>query len=191
MSKWRNSIITYIDLIDIKNIEIEGNIRATDIMRKMHTLVSENMTNGMLNHDHCYIWNDSILLLAYLDQGTDENSIIKEADQLKRKIDKICSSYAISVKGQTFPDDLISQTTIINEQASSKHRVIKLKTSSYAMGNCYRIEERLGKRLKKPWYIDSRIGKKLNTNCKFSKHQVKMLPNDKERDIYIYDAYLW
>ena len=195
MSDWKNSIVTYIDLVGIKSAANYSDSRATDVMRKMHSLVDSNMSHDMSNHDHCYMWNDSILLLAYLDSpdrnNNNENLILREADQLKRKVDDICSSYAIAVKGQVFPDNTIISSPVFNGQIADQPRVIRLKTSSYAMGNCFIIEECLGKKLKKPWYIDSRISKRLDTTQSLSKHKVKMLPKNKEREIYVYEGYLW
>lgn len=162
MADWISSILTYIDLIGIKDAASSGNSRGTDLMRRMHSLVHGRMSHGMNNHDHCYVWNDSILLLAYLDnpyRNSDENDILKEADQLKKDIDQICPSYAISVKGQVFPDDTIFHPPIFEGQIAEQPRVIRLKTSSYAMGNCFLIEKRLGDKLEKPWYIDGRIAK--------------------------------
>jgi len=194
MSEWKKSIVTYIDLIGIKEAADEGGSRGTDLMRRMHSVVEGTMNHAMDNHDHCYIWNDSVLLLSNLEspyRQASENEILKEADSLKKKIDEICSCYAISVKGQVFPDEPFLSAPVFNGQIAEQPRVVRLKASSYAMGNCFIIEERLGKKLKKPWYIDSRIAKKLNTEQSLTKHKVKMLPNNKEHEIYVYESYLW
>ena len=194
MSGWKKSIVTYMDLIGIKDTATYTDSRATDLMRRMHSLVDAQMSHEMKNHDHCYIWNDSVLLLAYLESPhheTDENIILKEADKLKRRVDEICQSYAISVKGQVFPDNSILHPPLFNGQISEQARVVRLKASSYAMGNCFIIEKRLWKKLEKPWYIDGRIAKRLNTKTVCTKHRIKMLPRDKKRDIYVYDNYLW
>ncbi len=42
MSEWKNSIVTYMDLIGIKDADDEGSSRATDLMRQMHSLVEGN-----------------------------------------------------------------------------------------------------------------------------------------------------
>ncbi len=194
MSEWKTSIITYMDLVGIKNASEYYDSRATNIMRRMHSLVEKCMSHGMNNHDHCYIWNDSILLLSYFDkphQHADENIILREADNLKKKIDKICESYAISVKGKVFPEHEIHNTSVFNSKSRHQPRVVRLKASSYAMSNCFIIEERLGKKLKKPWYVDSRIARKISTKQVVTKHRVKMLPKNKVRNIYVYGGYLW
>lgn len=194
MSNWKNSIVTYMDLIGIKDVADEGRSRATDLMRSMHSLVDGNMNHGMRNHDHCYIWNDSVLLLSHIDspyRNAGETEILKEADSLKKKIDEICSCYAISVKGQVFPEESYLHAPVFDGQIGEQSRVVRLKASSYAMGNCFIIEDRLGKKLKKPWYVDSRIAKKLNTNQNLTKHRVKMLPKNITREIYVYEGYLW
>ncbi len=194
MSEWKNSIVTYMDLIGIKGSADEGGSHATDLMRKMHSLVEGTMNHAMSNHDHCYIWNDSVLLLSHIEspyRHASETEILKEADSLKKKIDEICSCYAISVKGQIFPDEPFPRAAVFNGQIAEQPRVVRLKASSYAMGNCFIIEERLGGKLKKPWYVDSRIAKKLDTKQSLTKHSVKMLPKNKRREIYVYEGYLW
>ena len=194
MSDWKNSIVTYMDLIGIKDTADAGDSRATDLMRRMHSMVDGVMNNGMNNHDHCYIWNDSVLLLSHLDspyRNAGETEVLKEADSLKKKIDNICNCYAISVKGQVFPEESFINDPVFNGQIAEQPRVVRLKASSYAMGNCFIIEERLGKKLKKPWYVDSRIARKLDTNQALTKHSVKMLPKNKAREIYVYEGYLW
>ncbi len=182
------------DLVGIKDAAEDGNSRATDIMRKMHSLVEGTMNQGMVNHDHCYIWNDSVLLLSVLDssyRNANEIDIMKDANDLKKKIDSLCSCYAISVKGQVFPDESIYHAPVFNGQIAEQSRVVRLKASSYAMGNCFIIEERLGKKLKKPWYVDSRIAKKLDSTQARTIHSVKMLPKNKEREVWVYEGHLW
>lgn len=195
MSKWKNSIVSYIDLIGIQEMADQGGSAATDAMRKMHSLVEGIMNNEMKNHDHCYLWNDSVLLLSYLDSpyrpNISENEILEEVDSLKKKIDSICQSYAIAVMGRIFPEEFPPQPAVFNGQIGEQPRTIKLKASSYAMGNCFKIEAQLGSELKKPWYIDSRIASKLDTKQDCEKHPVRMLPKREERDIHVYEGYLW
>ena len=194
MSNWTRSILTYIDLIGVKDSAMAPDGRATDLMRRMHTLVSGKVSHGMPNHDHCYIWNDSVLLLAYLDltpKGKKhEADVIKEADALKKDIDQICESYAIAVKGLVFPDEAIDHIDVFQRQIADQPRVIKLKTSSYAMGNCFLIEKQL-RHLKRHWYIDSRIAEHLSTDQALTKHTVEMLPGNQPREVYVYSGYLW
>ena len=194
MAVWKNSIVSYIDLIGIQEKIAKGNSLATDTMRKMHNLVENAMNYGMRSHDHCYIWNDSVLLMSNLDspyRQTDVNEVILEVDNLKREIDFICGSYAISVKGKVFPEEIPPQAAIFDGQITEQPRTVRLKASSYAMGNCFKIEAKLGKKLKKPWYIDSRIATKLNSQQKHKRHVVSMLPDNKEREVSVYEDYLW
>lgn len=184
MSCWKNSIVTYMDLIGIKDIADDVDFRATDIMREMHNLVEKAMHDEMHNHDNCYVWNDSVLLLSIIDdheKNRDVKCVMREADNLKKKIDGICNCYAISVKGQIFPDESMLNLPSFNRNVAGQPKFIRLKASSYAMGNCFLIEARLGKRLRKPWYIDSRIAKELDTVKKLTKHKVKMLPKNKKK----------
>lgn len=192
MPKWKNCIVTYIDLIGIKEIASYTGSQATDIMLKMHSLVDRHASHEMPNQNYCYIWNDSILLLAYLDgnpRAAHKESIVREVDNLKRKVDQICPSYAISVQGQVFPNK--PPLRDFNENTVGPTKIVRLRASSYALGNCFIIEERLGRKLKKPWYIDARIATHLSTKQKVSTHQAKLLPRNTRRDIYVYDGYLW
>lgn len=194
MAEWKNSIITYIDLIGIKSTAEKYNSKASDVMRSMHHLVEKVMNTEMSNHDHCYIWNDSILLLSILESeyiNRNVNDVMKEADRLKKKIDIICPSYAISVKGQIFPEDSSQNAPIDCDTIKHQPKTIKLKASSYAMGNCFLIESRLGKRLKKPWYVDSRIANQLDTVETRTEHSIKMLPKNKRRKVLVFNDYLW
>lgn len=194
MSQWKSSIVTYIDLIGIKGTANKHGSRATDLMRQLHSIVEIRMFHGMPNHDHCYLWNDSVLLLSYLEspyRTANETEILKEADDLKKEIDQLSKSYAISVKGQVFPDEPAFASPSFDGKIVGQPRVVKLRTSSYAMGNCFLIEEKLGKKLKQPWYVDSRIARHLVTNQKLSKHTLEMLPDNIAREVYVYEGYLW
>lgn len=194
MSEWKRSIVSYIDLIGIQELLGQGSSLASDKMRKMHALVEGRMNNAMESHDHCYLWNDSVLLLSHIDspyRSVADSQVLREVDELKKCIDKVCPSYAISVKGKVFPEEFPPSAAVFCGQITEQPRTIKLKASSYAMGNCFKIESKLGSKLKKPWYVDGRIATKLDTKQRFEKHSVTMLPKGKERDVYVYEGYLW
>ena len=92
------------DMIGTKKRALDGNRAASASMRSFHQLVRREMTGGLHSLDHAYLWNDSVLLLAYVDDRPHvyENAI-HAADDLKRKIDLIARWYAIAVKGCPFP----------------------------------------------------------------------------------------
>ena len=70
MSNWRTCIVTFIDVIGIKRLADDGTSRATDLMRKLHELTANRMNHSMDSHSHAYSWNDSVLLLGYLDSSS-------------------------------------------------------------------------------------------------------------------------
>lgn len=149
----------------------------------MHAFVSDQVGKGHLQrHKHMYVWNDAVLLLAYIDNKSDFNAILREADNLQRKLDeKFKPSYAIAVKGQAFP-----------VQVDREKRVTIIEASSYAMANCFRIEEKARReKWQKQWYVDSRIGRRIATTKPPQKEEVKLLPGNKVRTIYLYDGHLW
>src|SRR5437870_5633660 len=85
------------------------------------------------------------------------NPLLRAAHRLKRTIDEWMQkwtkkkSYAVAVKGRAFPE-------LTDGQAMD--RVTILRTSSYAMANCFEIEREVKKRkLRKSWYLDDRLAK--------------------------------
>ena len=127
MSSWRNCIVTYIDLVGISEFASQRDKKASSLMRTMHRCVSSTQFS---KHHRVYVWNDSVLLLAYLDKKSDYNAILGEADNLTWHLDKIAKSYAISVKGRAFP---------VHEK--SQDRVTIIEASSWALSNCFEIEK--------------------------------------------------
>ncbi|TJY65106.1 hypothetical protein E4T66_02455 [Sinimarinibacterium sp. CAU 1509] len=188
---WKDSLVTLIDLIDTKSIAEEGNARATTLMRKLHSLVQREMAVSMRLHSHAYCWNDSALLLAHLDRSTQTSrSALNEISALKKKIDlKVGRTYAICIKGRTFPDKNLHDSS--SENSADEHaRCVVIKASSYAMGNCYRVEERARrKKLCADWYIDCRVAKSIPTRA-MQYFYVDMLPSRKRRRVYMANGYL-
>src|SRR3954454_14007831 len=98
---YQGCIVTLIDLIGIKGIAGSG--MGSPMMMAMHQQVIAKVNSGDLpSHPYVYLWNDSILLLAYLDDVTPrkslKNRILREANALKRDIDGHVEqgTYAIS-----------------------------------------------------------------------------------------------
>lgn len=183
VSGWRDCIVVLIDLVGIKGWALNGDPRASASMRSFHNLVRREMS-GADALDHAYVWNDSALFLAYVDDRRTETykRAIRAADNLKRKIDELAPSYAIAVKGRAFPLDF--------DLDDSKVTVIK--ASSYAMANCFKIEaEAKKKRLRAAWYVDSRIAKKVHAVRSAKSLWVPLLPNRQARRIYLHDKHLW
>jgi hypothetical protein len=134
---------------------------------------------------HAYTWNDAVLLLSYLN-GDDAafELTLRDADRLKKRIDGVAASYAVAVKGQTFPPARL-------EQDKPSEKVTFIKASSWAMANCFEIEKTLGPELRKPWYVDSWIATHIRTSQRCVKRKVNLLPAGKARNVHVYDGYLW
>ena len=184
--EWQDCVVIYIDLPGIKKLAREGNSEASSLMREFHELVQSELkqSEDLPNIKYAYVWNDSAALLSY---GKDTfKACLKDADQLKRKIDSLATkrtcapAYGIAVQGQAFPSHV----------QSSVERVTVLQTSSFAMANCFLIEEAVkSNNCKKPWYIDDRLVEYISSKpcCVLS---VELLPNEK-RKIHLIDGYLW
>jgi hypothetical protein len=197
MAGWRECIVTLIDVVGVKKLAKRPDTRASDLMRAIHHLVLDEMTNGLPAHSTAYVWNDSVLLLAYLNSSAGAAEVIlREADALKRQLDALARgshaqiSYAISVQGQVFPDPGGLEPRGVPTE--KEVRTVVIKASSYAMANCFLIEEHLGKNSRKPWYLDSRLAIGLKTDRgPILKQKLKLLPGGKERNVYAYAGYLW
>lgn len=196
MSSWRDCAVTLIDVASIRKLAEQPNTRASELMRKLHKMVFDEAGSRLPAHAHVYIWNDSVLLLAFLDSASPE-AVLREVDGLKRKIDDLAKcfglgqSYAIAVQGQPFPEIELGQGDVRQAGALQSPRVTIIKASSYAMANCFLIEKYF-KNMKKPWYVDSRLAKSLRTDAVATKKEkVPLLPGTRARQVYVYSGYLW
>jgi hypothetical protein len=178
-SEWRDCIVVVFDLNAIKQKAKQRGV-GVELMRRLHQVVSDAAGQGLRSISHAYAWNDSALLLAFVDGVQQYESVLRDADVLKRAIDAIGTSYAVAVKGQAFP----------TPPGGYDPRVTVIAASSYAMGNCFEITGGVGKKLKKPWYVDSRIAKHIRTSQTFVRTEEKLLPRETRR-VYAYDGYLW
>ena len=175
-SDWKDCVVTMIDIVGTKRLAVSGKGLASTQMRKLHSLTKQFMTVSAPNHHHAYAWNDSVLLLAYAPIGPGTaRGILAEAEQLKNKIDSelSCKSYAVCVRGQTFPE-----RTKQSDTASCTNRCTILQTSSFAMANCFTIEKELS-RYRAEWYIQNRLRNSVSSKP-FATGKVKLLPTFRE-----------
>lgn len=185
-SEWPRCIITVFDLVGTSGNAPNG--VATQLMLKMRKFAVDKINAGLPNHSHGYVWNDSILLLSYItspDQS--RRSVLMELSEFKQTLEQHCGvqSYAISVQGLAFPKD--SQVESVSH--GNESRVVVLRTSSWAMANCFAIEKTL-KRMLADWYIDSRITKDIQLPAPFKSKKVRLLPENKFRIINMYKGFL-
>jgi hypothetical protein len=105
------------------------------------------------------------------------------ADAFKRKIDStIQKSFAVAVKGQTFP--------LLTNAVTRTATVTVIEASSWAFANCFEIERKLRK-FKKDWYVDNRIAEHLNITQPSQKQSLRLFPRNEPRTIHLYEGYLW
>jgi hypothetical protein len=187
---WRPGIVTVIDLIGVK--KRAESTEGSTLMRQMHNFVRVRFDNGLDNHAHAYLWNDSILLLAYLNgKPGEKEAIVREADKLKAEVDADLGmpSYGIVVQGEMFPEDPIG-SPLTSGQLASEARTTIIKASSYAMANCFTIEAEL-KKHRKTWYIDTWVADDLNISKPCVTAKVALLPSGKKRMVRMYSGNLW
>ena len=188
--EWKKCILSYIDIIGVKAHAKDS--RGSSIMRRLQSYVTNGFEKHLSNHDHAYVWNDSVLIVAYLkDHRGEKMKLLREVNDFKRYLDTalVMPSFAVVVEGMTFPSTVSSPGSGVGDANSSK--VTVLKASSWAMANCFEIERELKRRkLKKNWYIDSRVTKGLRRPSR-EDMQVTLLPANRERAVSMYDDYLW
>ncbi|MFL9856816.1 hypothetical protein PQR72_13960 [Paraburkholderia madseniana] len=139
---WLPCIVTMFDLIGIRTEAASG--KASSVMRLLQERAVAKMNHGMEHHCHCYVWNDSVLMLSY--QAMSANArrrVLAELDECKQWLERECAGklYAICVKGLAFPQDE-TLSPVYDGQAAGQARTVILKTSSWAMANCFEIEKR-------------------------------------------------
>lgn len=185
-SEWPPCIITMFDLVGTSGNAPNG--AAAQLMLKMRKFAVDKINAELPSHRHGYVWNDSILLLSYITSpGQSRRSVLMELSGFKQTLEQHCGvqSYAISVQGLAFPQD--SPVDMVSH--GNESRVVVLKTSSYAMANCFAIEKAL-KGMRADWYIDSRITKDIQLPAPFKSKGVRLLPENKLRIINMYKGYL-
>lgn len=156
-------------------------------MIEMHNCAVTKINHGLPLHSHGYIWNDSVLLMSYTTEPNwSKREFVAELDGFRSYLEQQCgaSIYAISVKGLAFPQDIMTPA-VFNGQVANQPRAVVLKTSSWAMANCFLIEKAL-KHHRADWYIDSRITKDANLPAPFAAEKVDLLPKDQARTIHMF-----
>ena len=78
---------------------------------------------------------------------------------------------------------------VFNGQIASQPRAVVLKTSSWAMANCFLIEKDLGHH-RADWYIDSRISDGAGLPKPFASENIGLLPKREPRTIDMFNGQL-
>jgi len=177
-------VVSLIDVVGVRRMAKGPKGAASSAMRKFHGRVLARMEHTLPLHAHGYLWNDSVLLLAFLDDaGRHAETVLREIDRFKKEIEDLGANYAIAIQGQAFPDPM---------GTAGHDRVTVIRASSFALANCFEVEKfAREKKLRRPWYVDSRLARHINTAQAFSEEAVRLLPDGKERTVYAYKGYLW
>lgn len=185
---WPPCIVTAFDLIGTRSLAASGH--GSDAMIQMHNCAAGKINGGLPLHTHGYVWNDSVLLLSYRTAPEDRKPLLTELSDFKSYLESECnaSMYAISVMGLAFPQDM-GAPAILDGALAEHPRAVILKTSSWAMANCFLIEKKLG-RHRADWYIDSRITKGAGLSVPSSSKRIALLPKKERRTIHMFKGHL-
>ncbi|SRR6266581_359296 len=186
---WPPCIVTFFDLIDTKILAATG--RGSEKMLDMHNRAVAKINHCLPLHSHGYVWNDSVLLLSYTTEpASKRQKLLAELSEFKSFLEEQIgvSMYAISVKGLAFPQDEMAPA-VFDGQVSQQPRAVVLKTSSWAMANCFLIEDNL-RHHGADWYIDSRITDGLNLPKPIASDMIALLPKKEPRTIHMFKGAL-
>jgi hypothetical protein len=184
---WTPCIVTVFDLIGTKKQALSGT--GSKLMLHMHRCAAQRIRGGLPLHSQGYIWNDSVLLLSEKASTIKERlDVLLELEAFKLGLQEECEAglYAISVKGKTFPPVELPPA----KSPKDAERAVILKTSSWAMANCFAIEQALRKH-RADWYLDSRLTRGLKLPEMFKSEPVELLPDNEPRDIHMYKGRLF
>lgn len=188
---WSRCVLTAFDLAGIKNLAASG--KASSVMMNLHSHAVGKINHGLELHSHGYVWNDSVLLLSYMTEPNwSKRNFFAELDGFRTSLQNACGMpvYGISVQGRAFPQDTLA-SAIFNGQIALQPRAIVLKTSSWAMANCFLIEKALGNKHRADWYIDSRITVGANLPTPFASEEVDLLPRDESRIVHMFKGSIY
>lgn len=186
---WPPCIVTVFDAIGIKELAASGT--GSEKMIELHKAAVEKINNGLPHHSHGYVWNDSVLLLSYeTEPASTRQKLLAELNEFKSYLELECKTpmYAISVMGLAFPQE---EKTLVDTAAKTSHepRAVVLRTSSWAMANCFHIEEKLG-HYQADWYVDSRITYGVILPPPLASKRVPLFPKKQRRTIQVFKGSL-
>ncbi|MGF6859223.1 hypothetical protein [Paraburkholderia sp. CI3] len=188
--EWLPCIVSTFDLIGTRRQAASG--KASTAMRLLQERAVWKMNHGMRNHSYCYVWNDSVLMLSYHSRpAVARRRVLAELDECKQWLERECTGklYAICVKGLAFPQDEMPSPSVDGEMVGQARAVV-LKTSSWAMANCFEIEKKL-KHHRADWYIDSRITTDVDVMPAFAAEEVRLLPSAESRRVDMFRGNLF
>lgn len=190
MSNYHHCIVTLIDMIGIRGLLKRGDSAAVSKMRRMHSTIANTAERFVDGTEICF-WNDSVLIHSLVEESeVSFVSAMRPIVALKAAIDAICPSYAISVKGKSFPPQKIQV------RPGNACQMIYLSASSLAFTNCFDIEaslktDTLFKKRRYQWYVDNRIIKQIKgTLSKLPdwKHKFDLYPRGARRTFHMFDV---
>lgn len=176
-------------MIGIRSDLDRGDSAAVAKMRRMHSAIPKN-AGGFAHGTEICFWNDSVLIHSPVEESDSSFvSAMRPIVGLKAAIDVICPSYAICVKGKSFP----------SPETPTKPcyvcRLVYLSASSLAFTNCFDVDAELKmkpyfKKKRYKWYIDNRIIKRIKGTLSKPAdwtHRFDLYPKDARRVFHMFD----
>ena len=180
----QDCVVTFVDLIGTGDEYAVETGQSSQKMMDFHDTAARTAPD-LTVHDHVYAWNDSAVLLAFVDSSQkDWTPIMEDVARFIDEVETIERCYAISVKGQSFPAPLRQKAL------GNGANFTFLSLSSYAFSNCFRIEKEL-KRYRRRWYVDGWVKQRLPGSLRGKVRSVRMLPKYSERNVYMYRKTPW
>lgn len=187
---WPPCIVTLFDMVGTRSLAASG--QGSSAMIQLQQRAVAKINHGMQHHAQGYVWNDSVLMLSYeAEPASARRKVLEELDGFKQWLQQECGVplYAICVKGLAFPYDGLA-SPIFDGQIADQPRAMVLKTSSWAMANCFLIEEEL-KNNRADWYVDSRVTREAGLRAPFSSQDVSLLPKRELRKVDMFKGSLF
>ncbi len=180
--QWQDCVVAHFDMVGIKDLSEDS--QGSRLMMQMFEAVSKVADAGLPAVRHIYAWNDSLLTVSLLDGGGSQfKNVLTDLERLKTAADQVRKTYVVVVKGQSFP--------YVEKHPASSTTFHVLRASSWAMANCFLIEERLGKKHKAAWYVDSWVVQNVPGLAEHSTCRVALLPKRNRRAVHVFSHGLW
>lgn len=200
----RPCVIGYFDVVGIREMLEHGKDDATGAMRRLEENAANYARSEQHWYDGIYVWNDSVLVVIYLQSDTGTRPV----DQILRNLDRFrihlanrsmeglppLRIYGICVKGEAFVPSLDGILFPVTQYGSVESKYVFIRASSLAVKNAFEVEAKLGKKHQREWYIDSRLYGSLPSSVKVKlteSEQIKLYADPDGRSMYMGDGNLF
>lgn len=197
MDNMRRCVLTFLDLIGMRDLIANDRHQASAAMERLDGVCYGRCLDQLKHHDHLYAWNDSVLLLSYLEplpQPRALGDVLREVSDIKEAIDAACGmpSYAIVMKGMTFQPNALELRADAHYGSAHLPAYHYIRASSMALANTEVVQKEFPDR-KYGWYVEKRVVTELPEpmrNKLTLKGKIVAFPELEEREIYTADGYL-